>query len=64
MNIDNENDDVECAVCREPKVTIIPLITCTHKRNFCEQCIKNWLKTEHYTCPLCRENFPVADYVS
>jgi hypothetical protein len=64
MNTIDQNDDIECDVCRDEKPVYIPLITCAHSYSFCEKCIKKWLAKGHSTCPKCRAILSIRNYVS
>ena len=44
----------ECPICFIESDKSVKIINCNHI--FCENCIKNWLKNHHNTCPICRTN--------
>ncbi|KZT65200.1 hypothetical protein DAEQUDRAFT_769052 [Daedalea quercina L-15889] len=51
--------DGECAICsspfRETRCPIIEIPRCGHL--FCKACMSDWIRTDHYSCPMCRYNF-------
>lgn len=46
-------ETVECCVCLENNVKIIPL-SCAH--DLCTSCYNNLLKNNYLSCPICRQN--------
>ncbi|CAF4143890.1 unnamed protein product, partial [Rotaria sp. Silwood2] len=58
-----QKHDDSCEVCFDAKPTDIILITCTHRQNFCETCMRSWFKSGKFTCPKCRTFWPVKDYL-
>ena len=67
MEETSEHEEVDtstnCAVCLEEykhKTNVLYLNlneavkVCDHK--FCQECIVNWVRTNHKTCPLCRRS--------
>ncbi|CAF0719067.1 unnamed protein product [Rotaria sp. Silwood1] len=58
-----QNNDDHCEVCFHEMPTDITLISCEHRQNFCEKCIRSLIVLRKYTCPKCRTIWPVLDYL-
>ena len=52
----------ECPICYNSYETTIKINKCEHQ--FCEDCIKKWLKEHENTCPICRTNILKNNTVS
>jgi hypothetical protein len=50
--------NILCTICRETfnDDSDVILLPCDGKHIFCSECIINWLKNYHYSCPTCKES--------
>jgi len=53
---------MECAICLAENISNnnLSITSCNH--NFCYDCLNNWFKTNHITCPICRKNIDFFKY--
>jgi predicted RNA-binding Zn-ribbon protein involved in translation (DUF1610 family) len=40
-------------LCNVNRVKVYRLKTCHHQ--FCKSCLRQWMHTRHYNCPICRQ---------
>lgn len=53
-----------CCICLEKKSVDIPIITCDHRYEFCNECIIQWLAMKKFDCPICRKVWQDKECVS
>jgi hypothetical protein len=44
---------MDCSICCDPLKESIKVLRCSH--SFHSDCIMDWIKDFHWTCPLCRQ---------
>ena len=49
----------DCPICFNTSDKAIKIIKCSHE--FCENCIKKWLKNHKNTCPVCRTSVIISN---
>uniref|UniRef100_A0A914HZ94 RING-type domain-containing protein n=1 Tax=Globodera rostochiensis TaxID=31243 RepID=A0A914HZ94_GLORO len=57
--VDKKEEAKECAICLNSidfKEKVRPLPACNHI--FHNECIEQWLRSGHNTCPICRQSLP------
>jgi hypothetical protein len=60
----NQNSNKICCICLEKSSVDIPLITCDHRHEFCNECIMHWLELKKFDCPICRKVWQEKECVS
>jgi hypothetical protein len=50
-----------CPVCLSNvnRARVYRLKKCNHQ--FCKQCLRHWIHTKHFNCPLCRQTMIAGD---
>jgi hypothetical protein len=52
------DDNYKCSICNDPFKQ--PVTTpCDH--TYCQECIEEWFRQNHYSCPACRQNLSSDD---
>ena len=52
------DDHTRCAVCYEVATSDCHLLTCSHAKDFCAECIAEWARcSTNQNCPVCRHPF-------
>src|SRR5579871_73188 len=50
---------IECSICLEPILKGKHTLSCNH--SFHTNCVINWFRTDHKSCPVCRKEPTVED---
>ena len=63
-SLNQANGGKTCCICLEKKSVDIPIITCDHRHEFCNECIIQWLAMKKFDCPICRKVWQDKECVS
>ncbi len=63
-SLNQQNGNQICCICLEKKSVDIPIINCDHRKEFCNECIIQWLEMKKFDCPICRKVWQEKEYVS